>query len=211
MFDPHHEQPVLSIGQPLDSAQAAMILVHGRGASAQSLLPLAQELTHPVFTYLVPQAQNGTWYPYPFTEPTERNEPYLSSALQRLADIVTHIESANIPADRIVIGGFSQGACLAAEFVARNPRRWGGLFVLSGGLIGATLRTYTGALDGTPVFIGCSDIDAHVPLQRVHDTTAVFETLGAQVTEKIYPQMGHTVNEDELTHLRELINLVIPK
>jgi predicted esterase len=204
-------EPVLSIGQPLDSAQAAMILVHGRGASAQSLLPLAQELAHPAFTYLVPQAQNGTWYPYPFTEPTERNEPYLSSALQRLADIVTHIESANIPADRIVIGGFSQGACLAAEFVARNPRRWGGLFVLSGGLIGATLRTYTGALDGTPVFIGCSDIDAHVPLQRVHDTTAVFETLGAQVTEKIYPQMGHTVNEDELTHLRELINLVIPK
>jgi predicted esterase len=211
MLDPHHDQPILSAGQPLDSAHAAMILIHGRGTSAQSILPLAQELAHPAFVYLAPQAQNGTWYPYPFMQPIERNEPYLSSALKRLSDVVAQIESAAIPAERIVIGGFSQGACLAAEFTARNPRRWGGLFILSGGLIGATLRDYTGSLAGTPVFIGCSDIDSHVPLERIHATTMILQNLGAQVTEKIYPQMGHAINEDELTHLRTMINLVLPK
>jgi len=210
MSESHEGQPVFMAGQPLETAQAAMILVHGRGASAQSILTLAEDLPHPGFAYFAPQAHDYTWYPNRFMEPLETNEPYLSSALQLLANLVTHIEAAGIPAERIVIGGFSQGACLSAEFVARNARRWGGLFVLSGGLIGpdGTPRDYPGSLDGTPAFIGCGDRDLHIPQERVHETAAVLEQLGGQVVERIYPGMGHQINQDELEHLRQLIALV---
>ncbi len=208
--DPHQGQSIFMAGQPLESAQAAMILVHGRGASAQSILTLAEDLPHPGFVYFAPQAQDYTWYPYPFMNPLEQNEPYLSSALRLLGNLVTHIEVAGIPAERIVIGGFSQGACLSSEFVARNARRWGGLFALSGGLIGpdGTPRDYPGSLDGTPIFAGCGDRDAHIPQARVHETAAVFEQLGGQVTERIYPGMGHQINQDELEYLRQLVALV---
>lgn len=213
MSELHQGQPVFKAGQPLETAQAAMILVHGRGASAQSILTLAEDLPHPGFAYFAPQAQDYTWYPVPFMKPLEQNEPYLSSALERLADLAAQIEAAGIPTGRIVIGGFSQGACLSSEFVARNARRWGGVFVLSGGLIGpdGIPRAYPGSLDGTPIFIGCGDRDSHIPLARVHETTAVFKQLGGQVTERIYSGMGHQINQDELEHLRQFINLVVSK
>jgi predicted esterase len=184
-----------------------MILVHGRGASAENIMDLADLLPHPGMAYLAPQAANDTWYPYSFMNPMEQNEPYLSSALARLESLVAEVEAAGIPAEKIVLAGFSQGACLASEFAARNARRYGGLLLFSGGLIGppGTARSYDGSLDGTPVFIGCSDVDFHIPLERVRETTAVLTELGAAVTEKIYPGMDHTIIQDEIDHARHLL------
>ena len=208
---PHRGQPVLQRGQPLAEARAALILLHGRGASAASILELADHLPHPDFAYLAPQASGHTWYPYSFLAPIAQNEPGLSSGLQVIADVVAQVEAAGVPAERIVLGGFSQGACLAAEFVARNARRYGGLLVFSGGVIGppGTPRNYTGSLDGLPIFIGCSDVDFHIPLERDEETAVLFSSLGSQVTKKIYPNMGHTINEDELAQARALIAGVI--
>lgn len=207
MASPHIGQPILAAGKSLDEANAAMILVHGRGATAESILGLATELHHDGLTYLAPQAAGNTWYPYRFIEPIERNEPYLSSALELLGQVVKHIEESGIPAERIILGGFSQGACLAAEFVARNPRKYGGLLVYSGGLIGPLEMTfeYEGSLDGTPVFIGCSDVDFHIPKERVETTAAVLNAMGAQVDARLYAGMGHTINDDELNASRDLI------
>jgi predicted esterase len=206
----HQGQPVLTAGKALSEAQAALILVHGRGATARDILSLAEPLAHPAYTYLAPQAANNTWYPYRFLEPLARNEPWLSSALDTLAGLVQQVETAGIPTARIVIGGFSQGACLASEFVARHAQRYGGLLLFSGGLIGppGTPRTYLGTLDGTPVFLGCSDLDPHIPLERVQETADVLAQLGAQVTVRIYPNMDHTIVEDELEHARQVIDQV---
>jgi predicted esterase len=159
---------------------------------------------------LAPQAAGNTWYPYSFLSPIERNEPGLSSALQVVGDLVAQVEAAGIPAQKIIIGGFSQGACLASEFVARNPRRYGGLLVFSGGLIGPLemLPTYSGSLAGTPVFVGCSDVDFHIPLQRVEETAAVLAELGGAVTKKIYPGMGHTIIQDELDQAQKIVQQV---
>lgn len=203
----HQGQPIAHAGQRLDQAQAALILLHGRGATAASILLLAEELYHPAYAYVAPQAANNTWYPYTFLAPMAQNEPWLSSALARVGEVVATVEAAGIPAERIALGGFSQGACLASEFMARNARRYGGLLAFSGGLIGppGTPRTYTGSLDGTPVFLGCSDVDPHIPKARVEETAAVFEELGAQVTMRLYPGMGHTINADEITHARTLL------
>lgn len=196
-----------SAGQRLDQAQAALILLHGRGATAAGILLLAEELYHPAYSYLAPQAANNTWYPYTFLAPMQQNEPWLSSALSRVGETVAAVLAAGVPAERIVLGGFSQGACLASEFVARNARRYGGLLAFSGGLIGppGTLRAYAGSLAGTPVFLGCSDVDPHIPQARVEETAAVLEGLGAQVTMRLYPSMGHTINADEITHARALL------
>lgn len=204
---PHQGQPVLSAGEPLERARAAMVLVHGRGATAQDILTLAAELEQPGFAYLAPQAANNTWYPYSFLAPIERNEPYLSSALATLGQVLAHITAAGIPAERTILLGFSQGACLASEFVARNARRYGGLAGLSGGLIGpdGTPRDYPGALDGTPVFLGCSDVDPHIPAARVQHSAEVLRRLGGDVTASLYPGMGHTVNEDEIEFVRQLM------
>ena len=204
---PHQNQPLVAAGKPLADAAAVMILVHGRGNSAANFIYTAQDLPHPELAYLAPQAGGNTWYPYSFLAPMARNEPGLSSALQRLADLVAEIETAGISAARIIFVGFSQGACLASEFVARNARRYGGLILFSGGLIGppGTPRDYAGSLDGTPVFIGCSDVDFHIPLERVQETTAVMEALGGSVTEKIYPNMPHTIIADEFDQARHLI------
>src|SRR5690606_22662162 len=152
------------------------------------------------FAYLAPQAANNTWYPYGFMEPMERNQPGLNSGLQVIADLIAQVEAADIPAERIVIAGFSQGACLSSEFVARNARRYGGLLAFGGGAVGppGTPRDYDGSLDGTPVFLGCSDVDFHIPLARVEETAVTFTNLGADVNKQIYPGMGHTIIQDEI-------------
>lgn len=203
----HQNQPVVTRGRPLAEASAAMILAHGRGATAVSIMDLAELLPHPGMAYLAPQAANNSWYPYSFMNPMEQNEPYLSSALARLETLAAEVEAAGIPAEKLVLAGFSQGACLASEFAARNARRYGGLLLFSGGLIGppGTPRDYGGSLEGTPVFIGCSDVDFHIPLERVQETTAVLSQLGAAVTEKIYPGMDHTVIQDEIDQARKLL------
>jgi predicted esterase len=206
MGGPHQGQPVLEAGEQLSKARAAMILVHGRGASAADIMTLGAELMQPGFAYLAPQAAGNTWYPYPFTAPMESNEPYLSSALEVLATVLTSVE-VTIPAERVVLLGFSQGACLTLEFAARHARRYGGVVGLSGGLIGpdGTPRDYPGDFAGTPTFLGCSDIDPHIPKERVIASGDVFERLGAKVTVRLYPGMPHTVNEDEIRTVNEVI------
>lgn len=205
----HHDAPILRAGSPLDSAQAALILIHGRGSSASSIMGLADEFgVVPGLAYLAPQASGHTWYPYSFLRPLAENEPALSSALRVVGDLVAQVEAAGIPTEKIFLLGFSQGACLATEFAARNARRYAGVFGLSGGLIGdeTAPRDYPGSLAGTPVFLGCSDVDSHIPLARVRHTTQVMRGLGADVTERIYPGMAHTVNEDEIAFIRALLS-----
>ncbi len=205
--DPHQPQRIYAAGAPLDKARAAMLLVHGRGATAKDILSLGLELRHPGFAYLAPQAQGNAWYPYRFLEPIERNEPWLTSALAKLETVLAQITAAGIPPERTLVLGFSQGACLAQEFVARHARRYGGLVALSGGLIGpdGTPWNYAGSLDGTPVFLGCSDVDPHIPKERVHLSAEVLRRLGGEVTERLYPNMEHTVNRDELNVVREMM------
>jgi predicted esterase len=203
----HEDQPVYSAGAKLEDASAAMILLHGRGAGAQDILSLSTYLDQPKLAFLAPQAEGYTWYPNRFIFPLEQNEPYLSSALKTIEKIVNEVEAHGIPVDKIFIGGFSQGACLASEYVIRNPKRYGGLIAFSGGYIGPLnmQRSPSGDLGGMPAFLGCSDIDPHIPLQRVKETSALLSAMGARVTEKIYPDMGHTVNEDEIQGAKEII------
>lgn len=203
----HRGQPLLAAGRPLAEAETAMVMVHGRGGSAEDILGLSVELRRPELAYVAPQAAGHSWYPYSFMAPMERNEPGLSSALELLGDLVAHLEAGGIPAERIVLLGFSQGACLSLEFAARNAKRYGGVVALSGGLIGppGTSRDYAGSFGGTPVFLGCSDRDPHIPKERVDESAQVFERMGAAVTERIYPAMGHTINEDELEYVRGLL------
>jgi len=184
-----------------------MICVHGRGASAQDILGLAAALKAPDFAFLAPQAAGNTWYPNRFVAPLESNEPWLSSALGALGEILDHVAAEGIPAERTVLLGFSQGACLALEFGARNARRYGGLVGLSGGLIGpeGTPRDYAGSLAGTPVFLGCSDVDFHVPKERVEETAQVLGALGGEVDMRLYPGMGHEVNMDEIGRVRQML------
>ncbi len=201
--------PVLQAGEGLDKAHAAMILAHGRGATAEDIMTIAAELKHPGFAYLAPQAAGNAWYPHPFTAPIETNEPYLSSALQVLEDLLAKVE-ASVPANRVILLGFSQGACLTLEFAARHARRHGGVVGLSGGLIGpdGTPRDYPGSFDGTPIFLGCSDVDPHIQTHRVLEAADVFKRMGAQVTARLYPGMGHTVNQDELESVRQIVESV---
>ncbi len=207
MADLHQGQPVLQMGEPLEQAKAAMILIHGRGATAQSIMTLVPEIQQPGYAYLAPQAARQTWYPNRFLGPILSNEPYLSSAMQVLEDLLATITQAGISAEKIVLLGFSQGGCLTLEFAARHAQRYGAVIGLSSGLIGPddTPRDYPGSLDGTPVFLGCSDIDFHIPKERVDDSAQVLRRLGGVVTERLYPNMGHTVNEDELNIVREMV------
>lgn len=204
---PHQTQPVLTAGKGIENATAAMVMIHGRGATAESILSLADELAHPDFAYLAPQAAGNTWYPNRFLAPIASNEPYLSSGLATISQILDRLSEVGIPPERTVLLGFSQGACLALEFAARHARRYGGLVGLSGGLIGpdGTPRDYPGSLGGTPVFLGCSDIDFHIPKERVLHSADVLRRLGGQVTTKLYPNMGHTVNQDELDSVRNMM------
>ncbi len=184
-----------------------MILLHGRGDSAAGILGITQEFDVDDVAWVAPQAAGHTWYPYSFLAPIARNEPFVSSALGVVRRLVEQLESEDVGAERVILMGFSQGACLASEFAARHARRYGGVAVLSGGLIGAAgaPRTYDGSFAGTPVFIGCSDVDPHIPLERVQETARVFESMGAAVDERIYPGMAHTLNTDELAAVDALL------
>jgi len=205
--NPHANQPVLTFGTPLDQAKAAMLMVHGRGAGAEDILYLAEELDATGFAYLAPQAAGYTWYPQRFLAPLEANQPWLDSALKKLDRVIKQIAEAGIPTEQTFLLGFSQGACLALEYAARNAHRWGGVVGLSGGLIGPQIdpERYPGSLAGTPVFLGCSDIDPHIPKQRVLETAKMMEQLDAVVDARLYPGMGHTVNKDELEAVRKLM------
>jgi predicted esterase len=204
---PHNGQRLLLMGAPLEAARAACLMIHGRGATAESILSLAQEFPHAEMAYVAPQAAGNTWYPHSFLRPIESNEPALSSALALVDAVVEMLVEEGIAREKIILLGFSQGACLATEYAARQARRYGGVVAFSGGLIGpeGTPRNYEGEFAGTPVFVGCSDIDGHIPLTRVEETAAVFERMDAAVTKRIYPGMGHTINRDEVDFVRELI------
>ena len=204
----HGDAALLHRGAPLASARSAMILVHGRGATAASILTLADELPKDGMAYVAPQASGQTWYGYSFMAPREANEPGLSSGLRRLDEAVRELGEAGIDADRVVLLGFSQGACLALEYAARHARRFAGVVAYSGGLIGPPGMSWDDVpanLDGTPVFLGCSDRDAHVPLERVQESERVMKRLGAEVEARIYPGMPHTIVEDEIRWTRELL------
>jgi phospholipase/carboxylesterase len=194
-------------GAPLKSARGAAVLLHGRGASAESILALADELELDDVAYLAPEAPGHAWYPHSFLAPLAANEPYLSAALATVGAALSHLVGQGFSSDRVALIGFSQGGCLALEFVARNPRRYGAVAGLSAGLIGppGTPRNYPGSLSGTPIFVGCSDVDGHIPLARVHESCAVLGNMDAVVTERIYPGLGHTVNDDEIAQVRKLL------
>jgi len=205
--DPHAGRPVLRSGPAPEDARLAAILLHGRGASAEDILGLADQLGARDIAYAAPQAAGSTWYPYPFLAPLEQNEPWLGSALRTVAGLVDDFSRRGTPAQRIAIIGFSQGACLALEFAARHARRYAAVVAFTGGLIGppGTARDYAGDFAGTPVFIGSSDVDAHVPVERVRESTALFRRMGAAVDERIYAGMGHTINADELRAAEALL------
>ena len=205
--NPHSDARVRRAGAPLHRAKAAVVMLHGRGADASDMLGLAEVLARPDLTYLAPEATGRSWYPYSFLAPIARNEPFLSSALELIERLLDGVSSEGLQLERVVLLGFSQGACLGLEYAARHARRYGGLVGLSGGLIGpeGTPREYAGQFAGTSVFLGCSDSDPHIPLDRVHETARVLQSLGAAVTEQIYPGMGHSINDDELKQVRTLL------
>ncbi len=207
--DPHRGSEEVWFGPGLEEAESAVVLIHGRGDSAQGILGLAPELQASRTAVVAPQASGFSWYPNSFLSEVELNEPWLTSALARIEVAVTAV-GAVIPAERVVLMGFSQGACLALEFAARNTRRYGGVVAFSGGLIGAdgAPRDYPGSLEGTPVFLGCSDVDAHIPVGRVHESTQVMNGLEGEVEERIYPGMGHTINEDEIAWASRLLTSI---
>lgn len=203
---PHQGQPLVTDGTDLADAEAALVLTHGRGATARGMLQMADEGHRDGVALLAPQAARQTWYPNSFLAPVDRNEPGRQSGLRAIGDAIERANDAGIPTERIVLVGFSQGGCLASEYLARNPRRYGGLAALSGGLIGEDVDDeYPGDLEGTPVFLGCSDVDPHIPVERVHETATVFESMGADVTKRLYEGMGHGVNDDELEFVSGMV------
>lgn len=207
---PHQATPVLKGGTDASEADAAMILIHGRGATAQSILPLAHEFdTNLKLTLRAPQASGNTWYPNSFMAPSENNEPGISSGLQKIFDIVQELKSEEFSEDQIYLLGFSQGACLVSEFVARHPQKYAGLIALSGGLIGEgtsiPTEEYSGDLSNTPIFMGCSDTDPHIPKERVNESAEVFAQLSANVNKKLYPNMGHLVSQAEIQEINQLL------
>ncbi|WP_069130007.1 alpha/beta hydrolase [Rhodohalobacter halophilus] len=209
---PHQKSRTVTAGVEPEKADGAIILIHGRGATATSILPLAHEFKADNFHFVAPQASGNTWYPYSFMAPSKNNQPGLSSGLQAIFNIVANLEEIGMPKEKIIILGFSQGACLATEFVARHPTRYGGLIAFSGGIIGdgdsVNPKNYTGSLEGTPYFVGCSDNDAHIPVERVEESVTVMEKLGASVNKQIYPGMGHTIIRDEIEEAHKIINQV---
>lgn len=210
---PHQSQPVRHSGVPLEQARAAMVMLHGRGSTAESILGLARVLDQSGFAYLAPQAAGNTWYPHSFLAPWQANEPHVSSALQAVADVVAQVEAAGLPRERIMLLGFSQGACLAAEFAARHPARYGGIAILTGGLIGEQVDplAHQGLFEGTPVFLGSGDPDPHVPCSRVEETAEVYRALGADVIIRRYAGRPHTVSQDEIEHVQAMMVALVER
>ncbi|MEL7833402.1 alpha/beta hydrolase [Fodinibius sp. Rm-B-1B1-1] len=208
---PHQNQEVVTSGAKINNAEMAMIFIHGRGASAQSMMMFADEFEGNNIHYRAIQANRHTWYPRSFLAPKEMNQPGIKSGLQAIFDQISELNEAGIPTAKIILLGFSQGACLTTEFAARHPQRFGGVVGFSGGLIGEEVDpdNYQGSLEQTPVFLGCSDRDPHIPQGRVDITEEVFEKLSADVTKKIYVGMGHTVNKDEIEHAQQIINHIL--
>ena len=208
---PHTGAALLQAGAPLPGARGALVLIHGRGADAEGMLDLARHLDAGAFMWVAPQAAGHTWYPYPFLAPIAQNQPHLDSALAVLGAATDALVSEGVPRTRQVLIGFSQGACLALEFAARSDRRWGGVVGLSGGVIGPPGTTWDRprGIAGTPVFLGCSDVDPHIPVTRVHETRDLFTRLGAEVDARIYPGMPHTIDEDEIDAVRTLLKRVV--
>jgi len=209
--DPHADQPVRTAGPDPAEAEAGVVLAHGRGARAEGMLDIARQVGVDGVAYLAPQAARSTWYPNSFMSPTESNQPHLDSALAFLDRTVGRLTDAGLPTDRVLVGGFSQGACLATTYAARNPTAYGAVVALSGGLIGpeGTDFDLEGSLEGTPVFLGCSDVDPHIPVERVHETRDALAAMDADVDERIYEGMGHTVNQDELRAVRDLVAALV--
>ncbi len=210
-LDPHRGQRVVAAGEPLSSARAAVILMHGRGASAENILNLLPGLLVPGVAYLAPQAYASTWYPLTFLSPLPANEPGLTSALRVIDTLVGRIEAAGVPSERTFLLGFSQGACLATESAARTPRNYGGVIGFTGALLGppGTPREYPGSLAGVPVFIGAGDPDPHIPWWRIEETAEVLGQMGAEVDLRRYPGMPHSVNDEELGVARALLEAVL--
>ncbi len=208
---PHQGQPVRTAGAKLATATAAMVMIHGRSATAETILSLVQAIDTAGFAYLAPQAAGNTWYPNSFLAPMPSNEPGITSGLAAIDDLMARISAAEIPPAKTMLLGFSQGACLSLEYAARHARRYGGVVGLSGGVIGpdGTPRDYPGSFDRTPVFLGCSDVDFHIPAQRVKETAAVFKRMRAVVTMRLYPGMGHIVNDDEVGAVRAMMAAVV--
>ena len=205
---PHAGQPVLRRGPAAAQARVAVILIHGRGDSASGILGLADEFDVPDVTWIAPQAAGHSWYPYSFLAPLDDNEPGLGSGLAVIGDLVRMVEAEGVRPERVALMGFSQGACLAQEFAARHARRYHAIIGLSGGLIGpaGTPREYAGSFSGTPVFLGCSNVDPHIPVERVRESAAVFRAMEAAVDERIYPGLGHTVNADEIRAVEKILS-----
>lgn len=202
-----HEKKILSAGMPVGDAQKVLVMLHGRGGTADDILSLASFLKVQEFALLVPQATNHSWYPFSFMAPTQQNEPWLGSALNLLQEMVSDLNAQGIKDHQIYFLGFSQGACLALEFVARYAKRYGGVVAFTGGLIGDRIdwQRYQGDFAGTPAFIGTSDPDPHVPVERVTASAKILRDMHASVTEKVYPNMGHTVSQDEIRLANQLV------
>ena len=211
-MEPHGNEPAVYAGASLDDADAVLIMVHGRNAAPKNILELIPRFNRPRIACVGPAAAGGMWYPYSFMAPRETNEPGLTSALTMLEALVQRLIARGFPPHKIVLLGFSQGACLTSEFAIRQPRRYGGIVILSGGAIGEPGTTWddvTGDFASTPVFLGCSDVDGHIPKDRVLKSAALFRQLHAQVTCTLYPGMGHLVNDDEIAALQKILDGVV--
>lgn len=210
---PHAGQPVLTAGPTLEKAAGAIVMIHGRGASAESILSIYSGLRADTVAAFAPQAAGNTWYPHSFLQPLTSNQPYLDSALGKIESIVEDLLKRGVASERIALLGFSQGACLTSEFVARNPRRYGAVCILTGGLIGpdGTPRNYPGSLAGTPVFLGTSDPDPHVPIERAEETRDVLTRMSAVVNYRTYPGMPHTINGEEIDACRQMLRAMVDR
>ncbi len=203
-----HNEPVAFAGKPLREAKKVLIMVHGRGDNAQNFVQLSSEFYANDFAFAAPQAIGNTWYPYSFMMPPEKNEPHLSMSLSAISELTHNLHGLGFKPGQLYFAGFSQGACLTLEYTARNARKYGGIIAFTGGLLGDEINVgkYSGDFAGTSVFIGASDHDPHVPEERVHESARVFTEMAAKVTKKIYPGMGHTINQDEINIANLILN-----
>lgn len=202
-----HKKNLIRAGKSLDEAKKVLIMLHGRGANAEDILGLSEHLLVKDFALIAPQATDHTWYPYSFLAPPAQNEPWLSGALNVVKETVDELLQKGFTTDQLYFAGFSQGACLTLEFVTRNAAKYGGVAAFTGGLIGDKIYmdNYKGDFKNTDVFIGTSDPDPHVPVQRVNESASIMENMNARVTKKIYRGMGHTINQDEIDEANKLI------